>query len=135
MHQAYRSPVQRYHEVQTQTASPGEILLALYEGIFRFLNAARRLLNEGQKGQASQQIRKAHAIISELYIALDNDKAPELCANLRNVYEFCLERLMHASIRSNQPAIDDVLRVLTPLREAWIKAVPLAQLEKAAAGR
>lgn len=107
--------------------------MALYEGLFRFLNTALRCIDEQKKGLASQQLRKAHAIISELYVALDESKAPELCANLGSVYNYCLDRLMQASIRSDRKAVEDVIRVLTPLREAWIKAVPMAQAEKAQA--
>ncbi len=135
MHQTYRNPVQRYNEVQSQTATPGEILLALYDGLFRFLNTALRCLDENKKGLASQQLRKCHAIISELMIALDDAKAPEICANLRSLYNFCLDRLMFATIRSDRPAVEDVIRVLSPLRDAWIQAVPMAHAEKSAAGR
>src|SRR5690242_5916293 len=121
-----QTAVARYTEVHAKTASPGEILIALYDGLFRFLDGARLFLEQGDKTRASVLISKAHAIVSELYCALDRDKAPELCDNLAGVYGFCLDRLTHANLKSDRQAVKDVMRVLSPLREAWKLAVPKA---------
>lgn len=126
--------VERYVQVQAATSSPGEILLALYDGLFRFLNQSKLLLSRGHLPRAREQLSRAHAIVSELYLALDHALAPELCGQLQGVYGFCLDRINHANHRGDEAAIDEVLRVLTPLREAWSVAVPEAQRQAASGG-
>ncbi|MFO0565978.1 MAG: flagellar export chaperone FliS [Polyangiaceae bacterium] len=127
----------RYQEVRATTSTPGELLLALYDGLFRFLRGSKIHLERGEKARASELLSKSYAVVSELYIALDHEVAPELCSNLAGVYGFCMDRIMHANVRGSPEAIDDVLRVLSPLREAWQTAVPAAQQERvrAAAGQ
>ena len=125
----------RYTEIRNATSTPGELLLALYDGLFRFLNGAKLCIENKQLPRARELISKSHAIISELTIALDHSVAPDLCAQLEGLYGFCIDRLQVASRKSDIAAIDDVRRVLTPLREAWAIAVPKAIQEAHAASR
>lgn len=116
----------RYAQVRDATSTPGQLLLALYDGLFRFLNGAKLCLENKQLPRARELLSKSHAILSELTIALDHDVAPELCGQLDNLYAFSIERVQLASRKANVTAIDEVIRVLTPLREAWTLAVPKA---------
>jgi flagellar protein FliS len=123
----------RYTLVRNATSTPGELLLALYDGLFRFLNGAKACMENKQLPRARELLSKCHAIISELMIALDHDVAPELCGRLESLYQFCIDRIQTASRKCELTAIDEVTRVLTPLREAWIIAVPKAIQEAYAA--
>ena len=116
----------RYEQVKIQTTSKGELLLALYDGLFRFLRGARICFEQKQTARARELTSKAHAIISELQIALDPSAAPDLCAQLGGLYTFCLDCLRSANTNADPQQIDDVIRVLSPLKEAWEKAVPEA---------
>lgn len=124
---------ERYKQVRASTLTQGELLLALYDGLFRFLNGARVCFENKQDGRGRELVRKAHSIISELLLALDHKQAPELCANLAAVYDFALARLSDANRDATIQPVDDVIRVLTPLREAWALAVPKATAEASAA--
>ena len=123
----------RYTQVRNSTSTPGELLLALYDGLFRFLNGAKACIENKQLPRARELLSKSHAIISELTIALDHSIAPELCAQLEGLYDFCIDRVQRASRKADVTAIDEVTRVLTPLREAWAIAVPKAIQEAHAA--
>jgi flagellar secretion chaperone FliS len=125
----------RYTQVRNSTSTPGELLLALYDGLFRFLNGAKACMENKQMPRARELLSKCHAILSELTIALDHDVAPELCGQLEGLYGFCIDRVQMASRKSNPAAIDEVTRVLTPLREAWVAAVPKAIQEAHAASK
>lgn len=116
----------RYKQVQQNTLTPGELLLALYDGLFRFLNGAKYCLSKGEAAKARELLCKAHAVVSELYVALDHKAAPELCANLAAIYDFALSRLTDANRQAKEEYVDEVIRVLAPLREAWQVAVPQA---------
>jgi flagellar protein FliS len=124
--------VDRYKQVRASTSSPGELLLALYDGIFRFLNGAKACFENQQAPRGRELVGKAHAIVSELLLALDHAAAPELCANLASLYDFALSRLSDANREAKAKPIEDVLRALSPLREAWALAVPKAMAEASA---
>jgi flagellar secretion chaperone FliS len=123
---------ERYKQVRFNTSSPGELLLALYDGLFRFLNGARACFEAKQDARGRELLSKAHAVVSELLLALDYKVAPELCANLSAIYDYVLFRLSEANRQRDVNAIDDAIRVLVPLREAWQLAVPAAAAEAAA---
>lgn len=129
------SAAARYTQVRNSTATPGELLLALYDGLFRFLNGAKACIENKQMPRARELLARCHAILSELTIALDHDLAPELCGQLEGLYDFCIDRVQMASRKSNPAFIEEVTRVLTPLREAWVVAVPKAIQEAHAAGK
>lgn len=124
----------RYTQIRNATSTPGELLLALYDGLFRFLNGAKIAIEKQDLRLARELLSKAYAITSELYIALDHDVAPDLCQQLEGVYGFAMDRITHASRKGDTVALDEVIRVLTPLREAWQIAVPQAQRELAQTG-
>jgi flagellar protein FliS len=122
--------VQRYKTVIRSTSTPGELLLALYGGLFRFLRGARHCFEAGHKLKGRELVSKAHAIVAELDAALDHEVAPELCRNLEAVYGFCSDRLRTAARNASCKDLDDVIRALTPLHEAWQLAVPAAVREQ-----
>jgi flagellar protein FliS len=132
---AVESAAQRYSQVRMTTSTPGELLLALYDGLFRFLNGAKICIERKEMPRARELLSKSYAIISELYIALDHSHAPELCANLEALYGFCMDRVQQASRKALLEPIEEVIRVLTPLREAWQIAVPQAAREQHEANR
>jgi flagellar protein FliS len=129
------SAAARYTQVRNTTSTPGELLLALYDGLFRFLNGAKVCIENKQLPRSRELLSKCHAIISELTIALDHDVAPELCGQLEGLYGFCIDRIQFASRKGDAKSIEEVTRVLTPLREAWAIAVPKAIQEAHAAGQ
>jgi flagellar protein FliS len=114
---------QRYQAVQINTSSPGELLLAVYDGLFKFLHQARYSMESGKRGPAGEAVSRAHAILCELMLALDDKHAPELCDNLRALYDFSMTRLLEANRHQDATGVTDVIRVLTPVREAFQIAV------------
>jgi len=122
--------ISRYKQVVVSTSTPGELLLALYGGLFSYLRQARLLIENKQRGKAAERISHARAIVVELELALDHDVHPELCANLSALYGFCLDRLRLATREDSTEALDEVVRVLTPLQQAWKMAVPKATAEQ-----
>ena len=124
---------QRYNQVRASTSTPGELLLALYDGLFRFLNGAKVCFENKQDAKGRELVSKARAVVSELLLALDHKVAPELCANLAAVYDFVLLRLSDATRHATAEPVQEAIRALTPLRDAWALAVPKATAEANAA--
>lgn len=109
----------RYKAVQVKTASPSDVLLMLYDGIFRFLEEAKVAIASDDRARTGDRINRAHAILSELAATLNRDQAPELCDNLAAIYIFAMNRLVEANLHRDAVRIDDVIRIITPIREAF----------------
>lgn len=113
----------RYGAVKVTTASPGHLLVMLYDGLLRFLREASAALVAKDRGRACERISRSHGIISHLLSSLDPKPAPELAQHLQSVYVFCLGRLLAANLDQDPAKVNEVLRVMSPLRDAWVTAV------------
>ena len=113
----------RYQDMKVQTASPAQIMIMLYDGAIRFSLQAKKKIEERDFEAKGVFISKTQAIIDELMNSLDFNIAPELCANLQNLYLYMNERLSTANIRLDQEAIDEVVTLLSTLRDGWKQAL------------
>jgi flagellar protein FliS len=121
----------RYGAVKVTTASPGQILVMLYDGLLRFLREAQAAFTAKERAKAGERVSRSLAIIDQLLVGLDPKHAPELCDRLQGLYIFCIQRLVKANNEQNAEMVGEVIRVLSPLRDAWSTAV----LELASAPR
>jgi flagellar protein FliS len=113
----------KYKKVQVNTCSPGELLVMLYDGLFRFLGEAAKAMRDGERARAGEKIDKAHAIVCELTTSLRRQEAPELCDNLMGIYRYSMSLMIKANIQQDPKLIEDVIRILTPLREGFRQVV------------
>ena len=113
----------KYKAAQIETASPGQILIALYDGCIRFCRAAQVHIEAGDVAAKGKMISKAVAILGELRSTLDHNVAPELCDSLERLYIFFQEQLSLANIKMDPTLIDPVINIMLDLRGAWDSAV------------
>ncbi len=118
-----QSAAQRYQTVQVKTSSPGEILVMLLDGLFRFLQDARVAIEKDDRARAGERINRSHAILTELAAGLNRSVAPELCERLEGIYTFCMGRIVEANLNRDPERIVDVIRILTPIRDGFKEAV------------
>jgi len=110
-----------YVRTEIQSRSPIELVVMLYDGADRYLSQARDAI-ERQNGRAKREaISGALAIVMELQNTLDMEAGGEVAASLDSLYGFVNERLIDANRQDDAAAVDQAIRVLTPLREAWIQ--------------
>lgn len=113
----------KYRATQIESASPGQILLALYDGCLRLCRAAQLHIEEKDAAAKGMAIGRAVAILGELRGTLDHKAAPELCEQLDRLYLFFQEQLSLANIRMDPAPIVPVLKIMGDLRAAWGEAV------------
>ena len=116
-------PWTRYRQVATQPASPGQLVLMLYEGAIGFLERAVHGFSLDDPTECNQtignNILRAQAILEELDRSLDVSAGGEFALNLRRLYNYLDRRLMESN-RSKQPeGIQEVIQRLSVLRDAW----------------
>lgn len=118
---AYRA----YKDTQVTTASPGELLLLLYDGAIRFGNQAVQRLNEGKAEEAHRLLLRTQDIVAEMSASLDFDQ--ELAHSLYQLYSYMFGRLVEANVKKDPKPVSEVVELLRSLREAWEVAVKKAE--------
>lgn len=117
------NPWQSYRQVATQTASPGQLVLMLYDGAIRFLECARLGFQYEDPLEfnltISNNLLKAQAIINELNTSLNMEQGQDCAKNLRSLYDYLDRRLQESNQRKEEKGILEVIRRLTVLRDAW----------------
>jgi flagellar secretion chaperone FliS len=113
----------KYKSVQVSTCSPGGLLVLLYQGLVRFAGEAAVAMRAGDRARAGEKLDRAHGILGELLAGLRPAEAPELCERLQGIYVFCMGHLVEANLHQDPSRIDAVVRILTPLRDAFVEAV------------
>ena len=124
------NPRQAYHQVATHTASPGHLVLMLYDGTIRFLEQARVGFTKDDPKEFNEtinnSIQRAQAIINEMDQAVDREKGGEFAASMRRLYGYMDVRLQESNIRKSEEGVLDVIRRVTILREAWAEMMQTA---------
>ncbi len=113
----------RYQRAQVEAASPGRLIVMLYDGAIRKLIQASGHLEEGHYEEFHTQVVKVQRILTELLSALDHDKGGEIATNLYRLYEYMLRQLTFALLRKEDGLIVETRGLLEELRDAWMAAV------------
>lgn len=117
------NPWQAYRKVATQTATPGQLVLQLYDGILRFLEKARLGFALDDPKECNETInnnlQRAQAIIRELDAALNLEQGREVAVTLRRLYGYFDDRLQQANLTKTEGHITEVVRHVASLRDAW----------------
>lgn len=122
---AINNPYNTYFENQLKTATPGKLLVMLYDAAIRFAKTASMSMQEGNLYEQSESIRKVQNVLLELLSSLDTKADPQLAANLQSLYEFMFDQLTDANIHDNQSALTTVIDLLTEMRGVWSEAETL----------
>jgi flagellar protein FliS len=108
-----------YRENAVLAASPGQLIVMLYDGARRFLTHASAAMQAGDIELTHRQLRRAEAIISHLQGTLDHEQGGDIADRLLQIYVFCRRRLNEARVDRDYKKVDDVCRLLGSLRDAW----------------
>ncbi|MDP1569110.1 MAG: flagellar export chaperone FliS [Vicinamibacterales bacterium] len=118
-----------YQQTHVQSRSPLELVVMLYDGALRFVNEARAALDRQDLVAKREALSRALAIVAELQNTLNMRDGGDVATQLDALYTYVNTRLLEANMQSNGAALDEVVKLLTPLREAWgqIATEPEAQ--------
>ncbi len=107
-------------ETGVSTASPHKLTLMLFDGLLGDIKLARVSMAEGRIEDKGRHISHAGRILDEgLKAALNLQAGGEIALNLRDLYDYCQVRLMHANLRNDDAALKEVLALIEPVREGW----------------
>ena len=121
-----------YFEQMILSASPVELVRLMYGQAILAVRDAREHLRQKRIAERSKATMRAYAILTELLISLREDAYPELTPRLRNLYLYLQGLLLKANCEQTDPPLEEALKLLNTLAEAW-KQVPDQQPKEAAA--
>lgn len=119
-HEAYGDYHATNLDAQTARASPVELVLLLTDGLLDELARARAHIAARRYEQKAASIDKCVEIINGLSSSLDFEHGGEVVASLARLYDFCAARLHGAGIKLDTAMIDDVVNILTTIRQGWL---------------
>lgn len=130
---------QSYRQVATQTASPGQLVLLLYNGIIRFLEQARTGFSIDDPKEFNEtinnNIQRAQGIIHEMSQSLNMAEGGDFAQRMRGLYDYFDRRLQESNMAKTEPGILEVIKHVTVLRDAWAEMLQRGSVPTDAAYR
>ncbi len=107
-----------YQQRRVESASPTKVVVMLYQEAVHRLTRAAADIEAGGSSHLGD-IHHARKIFVELLSALDPNAAPELCAKLASLYQWCLDELVQAGKTKDVKHLNNVVQVANTLLEGW----------------
>lgn len=106
------------------TASPGQLVLMLYDGALKALALAREGFSCPEDDPRrieliNQQLIKAQTILIELQAGLNLEAGGEFAQTMHRLYDYHIRRLLQANLQKQVEPVIEVERLVNELRDAW----------------
>lgn len=126
--------VKTYRSNAVLTASPGQLVLMLYDGALKAMNIAIEAFNLPEENPRrietiNHQLQKAQNIIAELQNGLNLEKGGEFAQTLNRLYDYHHRRLFEANVRKQPEVVVEVEGLLRSLRDAWAEMLTKQEAE------
>jgi len=117
------NPWQSYRQVATKTATPGQLVLMLFDGALRFLDKALIGFDLDDPLDSNLAINnniiKAQEILRELNSSLNMEQGGEFAATMRRLYNYYDLQLSQSNLQKDPAGVQLVIRLLSVIRGAW----------------
>ena len=114
-----------YRANSVLTASPGQLVLMLFDGALKALAIARDAFSMPPEdlrriAVINQQLIKAQNIITQLQATLNLEAGDgKFAQEMHRLYDYYNRRLMDANIRKDVAPVVEVERLIGEVRDAW----------------
>lgn len=118
-----------YKKMQVSTASPGQILIMLYEAAIQNVKKSITAIEAKNIAEKGKYIGKTHDILNELNCSLNHEIGGDVSKELERLYNFMITQLIKANLENDSNPLHSVQKNLETLLEGWRGAVAQAQKE------
>lgn len=123
---SYSRQASRYRETEVLTATPGQLVVLLYDHLLLSLRRAKVAMEAGESEAKSDHLEKGRNVLTELLVTLDREKGGEVAANLGALYSFLLGELVQIGVRADVARLDRVTHMIGELRDAFAQVASSA---------
>ena len=118
-----------YHQIGVETgvagASAHALVTMLFDGFNDAVAQARSALQQKRVEAKCKAITRAVRIVDEgLKAVLDLDGGGKLAADLNALYGYVALRMTQANLHNDAAALDECVRLMEPIRAAWVAIGP-----------
>lgn len=108
-----------YRDRVLDGASAVDLVVALYDGIMRFLRIACEAVDHGDEAGRRAAVKRALDIILHLQVRLRMDVGGEPAAALSDFYAAIFAKILQASQSASRPGFEHVMECVREVRDAW----------------
>jgi flagellar protein FliS len=124
----YRSHANAYRQLDLETsigaASPHRLIAMLFDGALAAIARGRSAMQRGDVAARGEAVTRAIRIVDEGLKASLDARGGQLASNLRDLYDYIGHRLLVASARNDEEALEEAARLLSTLQGAWLQIAP-----------
>jgi len=102
-----------------EDADAHQLIGMLLDGAISRVIQAQGQLTHGDVAAKGRSISGAVAIVGELRNSLDHKADRALSERLESLYEYVSRRLLFAQLNNDPTALDEVVKLLIPVRDGW----------------
>lgn len=124
--------MRQYTQHNVRSATAGQLVVMLYDGLLRFLLQSRAAMERGDVGEAGLKMSRAQAIVTELRCTLDMTQGA-IAQNLANIYDWSTSEMQASRMSSDPARLGPVIDGLADLRSAWVQIAATDRPEAATA--
>lgn len=116
--------VKTYRANAVLTASPGQLVLMLYDGALNVMAVAVEAFGRPEEDTSriaviNHQLQKAQNILAELQNGLNLEAGGEFAQTLYRLYDYHTRRLFEANLKKDVAIVHEVDGLVRSLRDAW----------------
>ncbi len=111
-----------YRGANTITTDQTKLILLVYDFAIRQCKQAKETFGSDDVRGRANLLKKAQQAITELMASLNMGAGGEVAKNLYRLYDYMNRRLIEANMKKDPAILDEVVKHLTGLREAWVGA-------------
>lgn len=114
--------------------TPQELTAFLYEGLIDNLETARDHIVNNQLYEANQKLQKSNDIVERLGVGLKYEAGP-VAEQLDSLYNYMADQIILANRKKDTKLIENVLRIIGPIAQAWNSAMKTKATNPSLSGR
>jgi len=117
---AITNPYEQYKKQSVMTMTQGELVVQLFEGCSKKLNAAVYYIENGENSKADEELYKAQRIINYLNASLD--RSVSISNELSSLYDFFVRMIVNTKIKYDVNILNDIIPMIDGLGDSFREA-------------
>ena len=128
---SYATQAATYREMEVLSASPGQLVVILYDHLLVTLRRARTTMDVANPELRGALLEKGRLVLCELLSTLDQERGGQVAGHLASLYTFFITELMDLGIRPDAARLARVTAMVAELRDGFALAAGLAPIQDA----
>lgn len=119
------NPYQAYKQQSVMTMTPGQMLVVVFDELIKQLSLSRLAFEKNDIQGINRSLQKSQHILNELKLSLNFEY--DISNNLNDIYNYFIRAIMNANIKKDSADLEDILQMVTELRDSFSEADKLAR--------